>query len=314
MSSADPLVSVVTPVYNSERYIGECVESVLAQTYENFEYIVVDNCSTDSTPEIVAEYAKQDPRLRFLRPSEFVVAGANANRALREISSDSVYTKVIHADDWLFPQCVERMVELAVANPTVGIVGAYRLEGSEVTLDGLPFALEVIPGRDLCRAQLLGRPWGYLLGSPSSVLYRSDLVRARPEFYPLDNPFQMDQEVCYLLLGESDFGFVHQVLSYTRRHAEAGTSYFRRVEAEHPGQLNLLLKYGRQFLSEDEYRQRLAARVLRYAGVLALRVPRARHAEFRDYHAETLARLSGKVRVGEVATGVLRALRAGATS
>ena len=52
-----PLVSVITPVYNGAEYIAECVESVLAQTYKNFEYIVVDNCSKDATVEIVRRYA-----------------------------------------------------------------------------------------------------------------------------------------------------------------------------------------------------------------------------------------------------------------
>ena len=142
----EPLVSIVTPVYNSEAYIAECVESALAQTYAHFEYIVVDNCSTDSTPEIVTSYAERDSRIRLLRPDEFVGAGSNANRALREISPSSAYVKVVHADDWLFPDCLTRMVAVAAANPTVGIVGAYRLEGTEVTLDGLPITLEVVRG------------------------------------------------------------------------------------------------------------------------------------------------------------------------
>ncbi len=305
--SNDPLVSVVTPVYNGEEYIGQCVESVMAQTYPHFEYVIMDNCSTDSTAEIVAEHAARDPRIRLLRPTEFVGPDPNANRALREISASSTYTKVVHADDWLFPECLERMVALASAHTTVGIVGAYRLEGTEVTLDGLPITAEVVPGRELCRAQLLGRPWGYLLGSPSSVLYRSDLVRARPEFYRLDNPFQSDQEVFYLLLQESDFGFVHQVLTFTRRHDQADSSYYTRVGAGQPGQLSLLVKYGRVFLSEGEYQQRLAARVSGYAGLLGRRATRLRDPEFRGYHAGKLAELRGEIAPRDVIEGALRA-------
>lgn len=198
------------------------------------------------------------------------------------------------------------MVAVAAANPTVGIVGAYRLEGEQVTLEGLPLTLQVVPGRDFCRAQLLGRPWGYLIGSPSSVLYRSDLVRARPEFYRLDNPFQSDQEAFYLLLQESDFGFVHQVLTYTRRHDQADSSFYVRVGAEPPGQLSLLVTYGRLFLSEDEYRQRLAARVVDYAGLLLRRSARMRHAEFRRYHTAALVRLRGTIGLGEFLDGSRR--------
>lgn len=308
MSVGDRLVSVVTPVYNGEEHIAECVESVLGQTHGHLEYLVVDNCSTDATPDIVAAYASRDSRVRLVRPAEFVGPDPNANRALRMIAAESVYTKVVHADDWLFPECLERMVARAAANPGVGIVGAYRLEGEQVTLDGLPVTAEVVPGAEIARAQLLGRPWGYLIGSPSSVLYRSDLVRSRPEFYRLDNPFQSDQEAFYLLMQESDFGFVHQVLTFTRRHDGADSSYYNRVQAGPPGQLSLLVKYGPVYLAPDEYGRRVAAHVLEYAALLVRNAPRLRNEEFRAYHRETVRRLRPQIRAGEVVDGVLRTL------
>ena len=55
-----PLVSVITPVYNGEEYLADCVESVLAQSYEKWEYVIVNNCSTDRTLEIAQEYEKKD--------------------------------------------------------------------------------------------------------------------------------------------------------------------------------------------------------------------------------------------------------------
>jgi hypothetical protein len=201
------------------------------------------------------------------------------------------------------------MVDVAVRNPSVGVVGAYRLEGSRVTLDGLPGELEVVPGRDACRSHLLGRPWGYLFGSPSSVMYRSDLVRARPEFYPLDNPFQSDQEACLILLGQSDLGFVHQVLTFTRRHEGADSSFYVRVGAEEPGQLKLLVKYGPLFLSDDEYRRRLAARLLRYAGHLVRRAPRLADREMRSYHASVIRDVRSSIGPLQVARGTLDAAR-----
>jgi glycosyltransferase involved in cell wall biosynthesis len=67
-----PLVSVVTPVYNGVDYIAECIESVLNQTYGNWEYLIVDNCSTDGTLEIAQGYENRDPRLRVVTASEFV--------------------------------------------------------------------------------------------------------------------------------------------------------------------------------------------------------------------------------------------------
>ncbi|HWH03492.1 MAG TPA: glycosyltransferase family 2 protein, partial [Gemmatimonadales bacterium] len=62
-----PLVSVVTPVYNTGKYLAECIESVLAQTFTDFEYVILDNASTDDSPEIIARYARRDPRIRVVR-------------------------------------------------------------------------------------------------------------------------------------------------------------------------------------------------------------------------------------------------------
>ncbi len=63
----EPMVGVVTPVYNGARYIRECLESVLAQTHENWEHVVCDNASTDETAEIVEEFAGRDSRIRLER-------------------------------------------------------------------------------------------------------------------------------------------------------------------------------------------------------------------------------------------------------
>src|ERR1700745_1608598 len=136
--TSQPLVSVVTPVYNGGHYLAECVESVLAQTYQNWECTIVNNCSTDGTLKIAQYYAARDPRIRIHNNQKFLNAVANHNHALRQISPESKYCKVVFGDDWLFPECVERMVALAEANPSVGIVGAYGLQGSTVMWTGLP--------------------------------------------------------------------------------------------------------------------------------------------------------------------------------
>src|SRR5215471_7959294 len=105
----EPLVSVVTPVYNGAAYLRECIESVLAQTYSNFEYIVVNNCSTDETLPIAEEYARKDKRIRVYSNDELLPIIANHNRTFRLISPQSKYCKQVSADDWIFPECLGRM-------------------------------------------------------------------------------------------------------------------------------------------------------------------------------------------------------------
>lgn len=311
MTGGRPLVSVVTPVWNGALYLQECLDSVVAQTYDALEILIVDNESTDDTLAIAREYAARDRRIRVLTPSGFLTADENANRALREISPAAAYVKIVHADDWITADCVERMVELGEAHPTVGIVSSLRLIGDRIDLHGLPEHRTVYPGREIGRSALLGRPYPYVFGSPTSLLLRADLVRARPVFYSLDNPHQSDQESCLDLLRESDFGFVHEVLTYTRRHEAAETPQFVRIGAECPCRLRLLTAYGLDYLSSREYRRKLAVRVGEYAYFLLRHLPRLLERDFRAYHWRELRDLRGGVSALDVVRGGMTLVRTG---
>ena len=126
---AEPLVSVVTPVYNGAAYLAECIESVLRQTHGRFEHVISDNRSTDDSLAIARRYAAEDPRIRVVAHDEHLSHHlASWNRSMRLISDEAAYVKVVHADDWLFDACIERMVALAESHPSVGLVSAYRLD------------------------------------------------------------------------------------------------------------------------------------------------------------------------------------------
>src|SRR6266851_2770139 len=103
-TTSQPLVSIVTPVYNEAEYLAECIGSVLAQTYQNWDYTIVDNCSTDGSVEIAHRYAAKDQRIRILENQQFLHAIPNFNVALRQISPTSKYCKVVLGDDRLFPE------------------------------------------------------------------------------------------------------------------------------------------------------------------------------------------------------------------
>ena len=276
-----PLVSVVTPVYNEEKHLAECIESVLAQTYPNWEYVIVNNFSTDRSLLIAQRYAAQDARIRVCDNREFLQALSNMNNALRRISPESKYCKVVLGDDWIFPECITKMVELAEAHPSVAIVGAYRMQGATVSLDGLPYPSTVTSGRDICRWTLLSRP--YVFGSPTSILMRSDLVRAAESFYNESN-IHGDSEVCFKLLTHWDFGFLHQVLTYTRVRENSLTSFSHRYNTYLPGILDRLVTFGPIFLSQEELSGRIKDQLASYYQYLADSVFAFREKEFWAYH------------------------------
>lgn len=293
--AAEPLVSIVTPVFNGAEYLRECIESVLAQTYRNWEYILVDNRSTDETLAIAKQYASQDPRIKIHVNSRFLPQLANWNHALRRINTASKYCKVLHADDWLFPECLERMVAVAERYPTAGVVGAYRLQESRVDLDGLAYPSSLVPGREVGRRHLLRLSSHF--GSPTSILLRADLVRARPDFYNEANP-HADTEICVDLMRQCDFGFVHQVLTFTRRHNEAETTRARHFNTFLPSGLYTLMRYGRDFLTPAELQDAISSRRRAYYWFLARRTAaalagrsRGRGLAFWRYHVKLLIAL-----------------------
>ena len=288
-----PLVSVVTPVYNGARYLRECIESVVAQSYSNWEYTIVNNCSTDETLAIAEEYADKDRRIRVYSNEALLDIISNHNRAFRLISPDSKYCKVVSADDWLFPECLMKMLEVAEANASVGIVGSYQLSGGgsnwrswRVRWAELPYPSTVIPGRDVCRAQLLGGP--YVFGTPTSLLYRSDLVRKQDGFYP-NSTAEADTSACYRCLQNSDFGFVHQVLSYERIHGKQISEECRTLNTYEPSRLSDLLEYGRNCLTPDEIDRRLEEIIDDYYEFLAVMVFHRTDKAFWTYHEKRLA-------------------------
>jgi glycosyltransferase involved in cell wall biosynthesis len=291
-SRSMPLVSIVTPVYNNEDHIAECIESILTQTYRNWDYTIVDNCSTDRSGDIARRYAAKDPRIKVHCNREFLRAVPNHNVALRQISLESKYCKIVFADDWIFPRCIEEMVAVAEGHPSVGIVGAYGLQEHDIVWTGLPYSGRVVSGREICRRTFLEGM--YVFGTSTSVLYRSDLVRARNPFYNEDN-FHADREACVVLLKACDFGFVHQILTFKRLGAESLTATLSMDLKTHYGcTLYTLLTHGPEFLSPVEFDACVSRLLAEYYNFLAVNLVRGRRdKKFWDYHKKKLNQTVG---------------------
>lgn len=287
-----PFVSILTPVYNGEKYLAECIESVLAQDYENWEYHVINNCSTDRTLEIAQSYAKKDRRIRLRTNSTFVSAIDNHNAAFSLVPSHSKYCKVVSADDWIMPDCVRKMVHLAEAHPTVGIVGCYQRSGNTVKWRGVPQTVSVLPGRDAARLGLLEGI--HVLGTPTSVLYRADLLRKCETFFPHQRSYA-DCSACYESFQHCDFGFLHEVLSVERVHTEQWSAEMDRLSAGSVGYLDIILNYGPLYLDTTEFivrKKEVFEAYYRFLGGCALKLKRR---EFWAFHRSRLREMGSEL-------------------
>jgi glycosyltransferase involved in cell wall biosynthesis len=110
-------VSIGLPVYNGENYVREAIESILSQTFEDFELIISDNASTDQTEEICRSYAIQDERIRYFRNQENLGASSNYKRVF-DLASGEFFKWAAH-DDLCLPGFVSRCVEVLDHDPTV---------------------------------------------------------------------------------------------------------------------------------------------------------------------------------------------------
>jgi GT2 family glycosyltransferase len=122
---SSPRVSVVTPVFNRAAFIGKAIESVQRQTFTDWEYIIVDNGSTDQTREVVKSYAQQDPRIRLIENDRNIIA-LSLNLGVR--AAKGKYISQLDSDDEYLPGTLETMVAELESHPTWGIaIGYYEL-------------------------------------------------------------------------------------------------------------------------------------------------------------------------------------------
>ena len=118
----EKLVSIVLPVYNGEKYLRESIDSVLNQTYKNWELLIVDDCSKDSTPQIAAEYVQLDSRILYYRNENNLKLPRNLNKGFRLAKGDYLTWT---SDDNLFrPTAIARMLEALQNTPNAHFVFA----------------------------------------------------------------------------------------------------------------------------------------------------------------------------------------------
>lgn len=145
------LVTIIVPLYNTQRYIKRCLESLINQTYKNIEILVVDNDSKDSSPRIVEQMAKQDSRIKLLRNKKTFSVGYSRNRGLDNAKGEYIW--FVDSDDYAENNFLEVMIEKMEANEVNIIQCCYRsFDDFEDYKDYLPYHEEKLySGVELCK-------------------------------------------------------------------------------------------------------------------------------------------------------------------
>jgi hypothetical protein len=230
-------------------------------------------------------YAEKDNRIKVKNNKNFVNGDENHNIAFRLISPNSMYCKVVSADDWILPECLCKMVDFAQQHSTVGIIGSYQSSDGQIKWKGLHPSVSYIKGKDACRLGLLEGV--HIFPNPTASLYRSDLVRMRDSFFPHTRP-HADTSVCYEYLQFCDFGFIHEILSVERVHAGQMSSYVDSLAAGTVAYLEILFQYGRIYLNNLEYDTRKKEMFQEYYRFLGGCLLKLNTKEFWMFHSSRL--------------------------
>ena len=214
-SMTQPQITVALPVYNGEQYIAIAIKSVLTQTFSDFELLILDNCSTDHTLEIIRTFS--DPRIRLIvNPKNLGMIG-NWNLAVSLATGK--YIKILSHDDLLAPSCLAEQIDgfLKYPSQNIGIVTCKKRiinESGAVVMPGFGlFGLtRIINGRRAIKKTI--RAGRNIIGEPSVVLLDAKLLRASGDF---EQPqFTPDIKMWFKILKQSNLLFVNKNLASYR--------------------------------------------------------------------------------------------------
>lgn len=213
---SSPKISVCIPSYNCASFLAEAIDSVMAQSYTDFELLVIDDCSSDSSAEIIAGYAEKDPRIVYLRNETNLGMVANWNRCIELAKGE--YIHYLFADDtFASPECLAKMLNVIESDPAISLVVSARNiidEDSRVKRVASHFKdKKLVPGTEVIRRCLYeGRN---LVGEPSVVMFRKS--QALRGFHPGYAQF-VDLEMWFHILEQGKFAYLAEPLASFRDH------------------------------------------------------------------------------------------------
>lgn len=258
------LVSICIPAYNSSEYIGRTIESVLSQTYDNIELVVVDDCSTDNTVEIVKQF--DDARIRLVCNEENLGMTGNWNRCVNECRGE--YVKLIPSDDCIYPDCIVKSVEAMENNAGISltIVGSDLIDNDEKVIGAYAHwkkAGRVLGGKIAKRSVMLNN----FFGNPVGALFRKSDFEKTGGFDP-DIPYILDFDLWLGLSAIGDVWVIKDKLSAFRVRKDSNTGRLtgkggKAYTAEHARLLDKHIAQGTFKMNRFERRLSIIWRAMR---------------------------------------------------
>lgn len=217
----NPKVSVLIPTYNMGEFLDDSIQSVANQTFQDFELIIVDNCSEDNTEQVVQKYLR-DERIHFFKNSRNIGMYGNWNKCLEYAKSK--YIKFLNADDKLSPLILEKFVEILENDSEVSLVTSWREHfGGSYKIDQPPHEGKIDGKIALADSFFLLNNWSYnnWIGEPTSVMFRKKDLWVGG--FKAELQWLADWDMWLRLLTAGDLYVVPEVLSYQRHHSKQAT-------------------------------------------------------------------------------------------
>ncbi len=206
-----PYVTVTIPMYNNERFIQETIESILAQSFTDFELLIYDDHSSDSSYEIAASFT--DPRIRLFRNPENLGPEGNWNKAISKVRGR--YVKLVCGDDILFPQCLEKQVAV-FDDPRSGGVSLVSSQRTIIDPEGKTLIKKVnfVDGGRKEPVEVIRkmvRMGTNIIGEPVCGLYPAELI-AKTSGYSALVPYTIDLDFWIQVLRHGDLFVIDEPL------------------------------------------------------------------------------------------------------
>lgn len=270
MEGSHPLVSIMIPNYNHSRYLDECIQSALAQTWPNTEVLLLDNQSADSSIEVAEKYASQGV---CINRNAFNILN-RSYRVLSEQLAQGEFLLLMGADDAIEPTFVEKAMRIMLRYPQVGYVHVERNfmdeQGNTIELDPFFNCSFVAPGRNVMPIYMVTT-----IAHPAQGLVRRSAFNRIGGYQREVDHMNADKSLWFYLSSVSDYAYIREKLCRIRVSANNQTALTRQ-NFQHPVLCHMIInefcRYAEQFgfpevlARKEESLRRLAGDFLIYAG------------------------------------------------